>query len=54
LAASLVDDQAQMIAVSYPQLWAYWDSLGDRELSGHVKALRDRYAVTLAPTASTP
>jgi hypothetical protein len=43
-----------MIVVSYSQLWAYWDSLGDRELSGHVNALRNRYAVTLAPMASTP
>ena len=47
LAAMLIDDDVRLVTLSYPQLWASWERLGDPALSAHVATLRARYAITL-------
>jgi hypothetical protein len=42
LAEELVDDEAKLIAVSYPELWEHWDRATE-----HLNALRARYDVAL-------
>jgi hypothetical protein len=47
LAENLADDEVRLVSLSYPELWAAWESSGDPALMDHVAALRDRYAVSL-------
>jgi hypothetical protein len=47
LADHLADDEVRLVSLSYPELWAAWESAGDPALVDHVGALRDRYAVAL-------
>jgi hypothetical protein len=47
LAAALPDPDVTVLPLSYRQLWAHWDAVGDRGLQRHVLCLRERYAVAL-------
>jgi hypothetical protein len=47
LASILVDAHVQLVPISYSELWAHWEQLGDPELGAHVAALRSRYDVPL-------
>jgi hypothetical protein len=51
LAGALADDHVQLVPLSYRDVWAHWEQLGDSELAEHVAAVRARYAVTLGPIA---
>jgi hypothetical protein len=49
LAAALPDPNVTVLPFSYPQLWAYWETVGDAPLQQHVQNLRERYAIELPP-----
>jgi hypothetical protein len=45
-AASIIGDGPEFVAMSYPELWKWWDTLSEPEwLSAHVGRLRTRYGV---------
>ena len=46
---SVSDPAVSFETLTYPELWASWDKLAEPAWPrGHVAALRERYAVTLA------
>ena len=46
-AAALPDDDVRLEALSYTELWDYWESVGSAGLRRHVSLLRERYDVKL-------
>ncbi len=47
LAGVLTDDHVQLMPISYRDVWAYWEQLGDADLAAHAAALRARYDVSI-------